>query len=142
VIPSKASLIPRDQRLTLGEPAGNGLTWATCRCGSCVKVVAKDVRRGTKRSCGCLDKELSLAGRKPITTALPDSRYGKWTVKGDATRDKSGKRRVHVECDCGIKSIAYASALEAKRSKSCIMCCAQGRPKKQKSNDEPRTVPE
>lgn len=116
-----------EQRLTLIESAGHGFWWARCKCGARTKVAARKVRSGNTRSCGCLNEELNRVGRKPKTTALPGSRYGKWTVGEDATRDKRGKRRVHVVCDCGFRSVVYAYSLEEKTSKSCITCSRSNR---------------
>ena len=88
-------------------------------------------------------EELTMTfGHKPITTALPGSQYGKWTVKGEAPRDKHGKRRVHAWCDCGTKTIVSAHSLVAKTSKSCSMCCATGSPKRKTSDDADRAVSE
>lgn len=126
---SKASAIPREMRLTLIEDLGKGKWTAICKCGWRGIVHEKGIKRGIKRSCGCLRREIVRAGTRPVITVLP-GRHGKWTVHGDAPPDKNGKRRVRATCDCGFKSTVYAAAIREGRSSSCIACSPNGRPKR------------
>lgn len=50
------------------NPQGVGTTWtARCDCGRVIEVIARDVARGRKKSCGTCEYHSALKGKKTLT---------------------------------------------------------------------------
>ena len=49
-------------------------------------------------------------------------KFGKWTVVGDAPRDRQGGCQVSCECSCGVISNVSSYSLWKGRSSSCMKC--------------------
>lgn len=51
---------------------------------------------------------------------LTGMRFGRLVVKSEATKSKCGRFcRWHCQCDCGVESVVYASALKTGNTRSC-----------------------
>lgn len=93
-----------------------GAKWiCRCECGKEVSVLAKRLKSGQTKSCGCLQHEK----RNYIVYNLIGERFGHWTVlRKDSNRSGNGTY-YFCQCDCGnIKSVS-SSSLRNGFSTSC-----------------------
>ncbi len=92
---------------------GGDLYWnCECSCGKKVCVRGVNLRKGLKRSCGCLDK-------KPYLEEI-GNRYGKWMVLALSSR-KGNRGEVYFDCrcDCGVERSVLLGSLKIGYSTSC-----------------------
>lgn len=95
-----------------------------CDCGKCVEVYASNLRKGTTRSCGCLQKEIAkeIAKRNLVRKEREDLTnriFGRLTVTGIGTRKDA---RIHywvTQCECGSVQEVRADKLKLGATKSC-----------------------
>jgi hypothetical protein len=125
---ARRSLIPIDPgmrfgRLTVIERAGSD-RWGKprfkceCDCGKITQPLAKSLRRGASKSCGCLRKEIaSKHNAKDIT----GQRFGRLVAlyqTGERGKDRGVVWR--VRCDCGCEFEATTKYLGSIKSCGCL----------------------
>ena len=107
-----------------GRNKHNKIMWLVkCQCLSKpFSLAGSQLRYGVTKSCGCLNQERILE-RAAIAkkNILPGTVFGKWVVKKEADKHKSGATQWVVECNCGSKkiSIVCGSSLRDGHSTSC-----------------------
>ncbi len=100
----------------VGKDKRNNALWkCLCECGNECIVTTGNLNRGSTKSCGCLQKELSS---KRFLDDLAGQRFGKLTV---IKRAENKGREVcwECKCDCGNIHIARANDLKKGNTKSC-----------------------
>ena len=102
-----------------------------CDCGNVISVAGADLKRKSKRSCGCLSKDYADRRKGKLT----GQRFGRLTVlEEEPQRDPRGRVKWVCRCDCGsIVSVAGAD-LRSGNTKSCG-CLRRGRRKINVSED-------
>lgn len=113
-------------RLTvLGEaPAkeGEGRRWlCRCECGTETTPVAKKVRYGHTKSCGCLARDKAKATYRRIAeeSAPVGERFNRLTVVGVAGRGPQRGVYWRLDCACGNEIVRRGSDVRRGRVKSC-----------------------
>lgn len=98
--------------LTPFEYIGNSKWRCICDCGNITIACGKDLRNGKHKSCGCLQSDEDLSGKKFI-------RLTAYTLIKEA--DKHGRlwAKWKCACDCGNEIIVLARSLKAGDTKSC-----------------------
>lgn len=89
---------------------GRAIFHCVCECGNELEISGHDLQRGARTSCGC---------RAPSALDLTNQRFGKLVAKYRVESDKNRHARWYCECDCGGKTIAYATSLVRGQSLSC-----------------------
>ena len=85
-----------------------------CKCGSERVVVAKNLKNGSSRSCGCLRSETNS-----IADDLVGRVFGRWTVIASAGRSSNRMKQYLCRCQCGAERIIPGSYLLRGKTKSC-----------------------
>ena len=90
----------------------NGRTqWiCMCDCGKLCQALTKQLRNGSKKSCGCLSH--------PSLKEYVGKRFGRLVVTEYAGKTK-GKHRWKCKCDCGKETIVGQTELQRGITKSC-----------------------
>jgi len=111
-------------KLTAIEPTeerkGGYVTWkCQCDCGNIVYVTTTILKRGKRKSCGCM--------RKGRSTVLPllGQRYGQLTVLEKSDKRKNGAILWKCQCDCGNIIYVCTSHLKNGTSRSCLTCASK-----------------
>lgn len=111
-------------------PKTSNARWL-CRCDCGVEKTYRGdhLRRGTSRSCGCLNAELSRQRGDAIRADLTGLRFGSYTVLGQplrrpATPGSKGGGNVSwlCRCDCGREVRVQASRLKYVSEPKCRKC--------------------
>lgn len=92
-----------------------------CSCGNDCIVSANDLRRGGKRSCGCLQKETqanNVRGARRHFEDLTGRRFGRLVVKS-CEGVKKGVRWWKCLCDCGKEKTVKTISLVSGSTRSC-----------------------
>ena len=130
----RLTVLKFDKEYTLKRNEPGKLYWkCLCECGNTVYVKTANLKFGTTKSCGCLQKDSASTCMKnyvqPIsvqknTSNLTGAVFGKLTVLGlDTKRSGKGQGSFWLcRCECGTeKSIAYYSLVSgATRSCGCL----------------------
>ena len=116
-------------RLTVQERVGSKdgkATWlCECKCGNSVIVKGANLKNGSKKSCGCLAKEISSQHMKELNknnnpskaVDLTGQKFGFLTVI-ERAENKRGVRW-KCKCDCGNETIVNSRDLKSGNTKSC-----------------------
>lgn len=88
-----------------------------CECGKEKIVLASNLKRGTTKSCGCLEKE-SRYNRNHVLN-LKGKKYGLLTVLEFKGIDHSGSALWTCKCDCGNLSCVQGKRLTSGKTYSC-----------------------
>ena len=87
----------------------NQPTWdCLCECGKEIQATTKQLRSGTKKSCGCI-KRKNIIGQ----------RYGKLTVIDYTNENRHGSALWKCQCDCGNITYATTEGLRVGDNVSC-----------------------
>lgn len=86
-----------------------------CDCGSIATATANLLKRGEKKSCGCLRREVSSARKK---LDLNNQRFGRLTVLHEVGV-KNGVCYWSCRCDCGNHAEVSSSHLVSGATQSC-----------------------
>lgn len=87
----------------------NQTTWdCICDCGKEIQATTKQLRSGTKKSCGCIRRK-NIIGQK----------YGKLTVIDYTNENKHGSALWKCQCDCGNITYATTEGLRTGDNVSC-----------------------
>ncbi len=103
-------------RLVCLEPterrgASGGVVWrCQCDCGNTCLADSGQLRKGYKKSCGCL--------QHPPLKGFLGQRFGQLTVIGYDGR-RGGKHYWRCRCDCGQQTVVCQSNLQSGHTKSC-----------------------
>ncbi len=103
-------------RLVCLEPterrgASGGVVWrCQCDCGNTCLADSGQLRKGYKKSCGCL--------QHPPLKGFLGQRFGQLTVIGYDGR-RGGKHYWRCRCDCGNEIVTTQSNLQSGHTKSC-----------------------
>lgn len=99
---------------------GSKLWECKCDCGNTVYRIARTLKNGESKSCGCLKNELSSKANLHDLTGI---RFGKLTVIRrdlDLIKKNGGKEpRWLCKCDCGNETVVLSSNLKSGSVKSC-----------------------
>lgn len=95
-----------------------------CDCGNYVEVYANNLRKGTTRSCGCLQRELAkeIARKNLVRKEMEDLTnkvFGRLTVTGIGVRKDARTPYWVTKCLCGNVKEVRADRLKSGRTKSC-----------------------
>jgi hypothetical protein len=121
----KWPILPPDSRWTIVREEAkdkHGSTTYLVRCSCSAKtlrtIAGFRLTNGHSRSCGCLSRETTSYFFKKEPVLPPDCR---WTILGEAKRNKRRQRCYHVQCRCPKRSIKIlvGADLTAGKSKSC-----------------------
>ena len=91
------------------NPTGGCMWICKCDCGKLVLADGHELRRGKKKSCGCLNNIIDEIGKK----------YGKLTVIKYAGLNNRGQALWQCKCDCGNTTIVMGINLRNGNSQSC-----------------------
>lgn len=117
-------------RLTALYPCGylgkeKRLAWVCkCECGNYIMVPGKSLRNGNTKSCGCLQRDITVVNNKKRGKEIRvGDVFGKLTVtKNLGLFEKNGKRanKYLCDCSCGTKNIeVWGVYLNTGEKKSC-----------------------
>lgn len=126
----------RYERLVVVERDGTDAksshsTWVCrCDCGSVKTYRGDHLRRGTTRSCGCLNAELSRQRNAQKSMDLTGRRFGSYTVIGDPETEPrkpsstSGGGTISwlCRCECGREVRVQACKLKSTSGLKCRKC--------------------
>ena len=104
--------------------ASGSILWeCQCECGNKTLASGTELKRGHKKSCGCLQKEIIAAiGHKNLID-LTNKQFGKLKVIKIISTKKmpSGSTKIYwlCECDCGNTCIVEGNSLRTGNTKSC-----------------------
>lgn len=87
-----------------------------CNCGNLVVSYSNNLRRGTAKSCGCLQKEAVHNSSFKNLTGL---KFGRLTVLEFSHKNKRNASYWKCECDCGKTVITRSNGLISGHTKSC-----------------------
>lgn len=100
-----------------------------CDCGSEKTFRGDHLRRGTSRSCGCLNAELTRERKELLRADLTGRRFGSYTVLGEpravakaAGSTNGGNLTWLCRCDCGREVHVQASQLKYSSGSKCRKC--------------------
>lgn len=100
-----------------------------CDCGSVKTYRGDHLRRGTSRSCGCLNAELTRLRKENMRADLTGRRFGRYTVLGEPVQrpkapDEKGGGNLSwlCRCDCGREVRVQASRLKYTSGTKCRSC--------------------
>lgn len=93
-------------RLTVLEYCKGGKWRCKCDCGNYTDVLSCNLRNGSTKSCGCLNKE------HPNCDDLTGKRFGRLVVLERAGTSKNGHVEWKCKCDCGNQVIVMAPSLK------------------------------
>lgn len=98
----------------------NGAVWLyRCDCGNEKAILAKSVRSGATRSCGCKKGNKGMTFHKDLT----GNRYGKLVVLKDiGCTGKNNRIMFAVRCDCGNEFNVRNYLLTEKKITMCQSC--------------------
>lgn len=104
-----------------------------CDCGNYVEVYANNLRKGTTRSCGCLQRELAkeIAKKNLVRKEREDLTnrvFGRLTVTGIGTKKETSSPYWVTKCLCGNVKEVRADKLRSGKTKSCG--CLRREPRK------------
>lgn len=103
----------------------NKNTYATCLCdcGNVKDILLSNIKKGSTKSCGCLEKE-SRYNREHSSKDVIGKRFGKLIVLEDSNERKSNGAVIwKCQCDCG--NITYSDSSNLKRGHTTSCGCAK-----------------
>ena len=104
--------------------AGRAMWKCKCDCGNEVIVLGKNIRNGTTKSCGCLQRERTS---EASLIDLVGKRFGKLTVLSRVPgRTSNGKVEWECQCDCGSVIKVLGDSLRRGHTLSCGCIVSQG----------------
>ncbi len=116
-------------RLVVLEPTelrmNNSVVWVCkCDCGTIVMVANQNLRQGSTKSCGCLQKELAIQHGKELggynALDLIGNRFGRLKViKKLLKKEKDGCTWWFCKCDCGETTSVRGFCLKKGATRSC-----------------------
>lgn len=100
-----------------------------CECGNTTFASGTALRKGTKQSCGCLQREASARTPAMISRKYPPvhvgDRYGKLTVIAPTGKKVHGRASWICICDCGNTCEAMGNRLTGGKKLSCGCYCGE-----------------
>jgi hypothetical protein len=109
-------------RLTVISFAGSekkrALWLCRCVCGNEVIAIGKYLRKGTKKSCGCLHKGETSVYFKDLT----GKQFGRLTVIGLDRIEKYNKSFWKCKCICGKEIVSHGNSLTSGNTVTCGHC--------------------
>ena len=106
------------------DKEGHAMWKCRCDCGNEVIVLGKNIRNGTTKSCGCLQRERTS---KASLIDLVGKRFGKLVVLSRIPgRNKNGKVDWMCQCDCGSIVKIPGDGLRRGTTLSCGCIASQG----------------
>jgi hypothetical protein len=92
-----------------------------CACGSERGVLGIGLRSGNSGSCGCLQREITvaMATRRQEDLPMIGRVFGRYTVLAGAENAPCGHKRYLCLCTCGDRRIVWGIGLRSGRSRSC-----------------------
>ena len=90
-----------------------------CDCGNQTYATSSDLRRGHKRSCGCLGKEQIINLGQKNYKDITNQRFGKLIAIEKTDLRKDGKVYWKCKCDCGNYCTASGKSLRNGNIQSC-----------------------
>ena len=97
----------------VGSKHGNKIWECQCDCGNICTSIAKELKNGHKKSCGCsfvIDNASNLIGKRFGRLMVYDREWDKGDKKGSYWKCK---------CDCGNEKSIAGSALKSGATQSC-----------------------
>lgn len=100
-----------------------------CDCGKVAYVSGRNLRNGTTKSCGCLQKELTINRNKNSIVDLTNQKFGKLLV----IEKTENRHQEHViwkcRCDCGNICFVSSQYLRSGETASCGCMRSKGEEK-------------
>lgn len=101
-----------------GSSNRRGTLWTCkCDCGTIRVVDFDSLRRGTSKSCGCLQKSFEF--RKSISKDLSGKRFGRLVAIKQVDLKGKSRGRWECMCDCGNVIVTSTSTLRQGEEPSC-----------------------
>jgi len=85
-----------------------------CDCGNTHTVISHSLQKGDTQSCGCFNSDVARARLRQDFTGY---RFGRLVV--EAMGWAGGTGRAHCVCDCGRRTVVYATNLTRGITQSC-----------------------
>ena len=95
-----------------------------CDCGTERVVADKNLKNGSSKSCGCLQKEAAAAGCKAATKEknkinLVGKKFGRLTVIKQVGDVIGSNSKWQCECDCGNYTVVLQNSITSGATTSC-----------------------
>lgn len=101
------------------DKTGANIWLCKCDCGNETQATVSQLRRGSRKSCGCLNKEkMSILGKQGVID-LTNQRFGKLIALCPTERRQHGCVVWHCRCDCGNYYDASSYLLRTGHISSC-----------------------
>ena len=102
------------------ERINGNIAWeCQCDCGETTLATRPQLKRGSKRSCGCLWKELSENRKRNRSKITPGQRFGRLVTLEISETRVAGAIAWVCQCDCGNRVLAAECRLRGGQKKSC-----------------------
>jgi hypothetical protein len=93
--------------------------WCKCDCGQETLATGTSIRKGIRKSCGCLLAKTAAANGASVAIHISSGdRYGRLVVK-NCTQNLGLHRAYLCSCDCGNETTVRAGDLNSGNTKSC-----------------------
>jgi len=113
-----------DSRLTVIEYLGKDRWKCRCECGNITTPKGVNIRSGSTKSCGCLQKETVS---KMFSKDFVGKRFGKLVVlKYTGKVNIHGEKLYLCQCDCGNRTIVASGKLSNGDTSSCGCLVSKG----------------
>lgn len=87
-----------------------------CECGNTKSINGSSLKKGSTKSCGCLNKELA---KERVFKDITGMKFGRLTVEKISYKSESGRVYWDCVCDCGNKAIVSSYNLTSGKTQSC-----------------------
>lgn len=95
-------------------------TWVClCDCGNVITTSSEKLNTGTKKSCGCLQKEYCYLPKPNTRTVVAGLVFSALTVIEHLTKDGKSLGVSLCKCVCGKEVVVHNSALQTGNTRSC-----------------------
>ena len=102
------------------ERINGNIAWeCRCDCGNMTLATRPQLKRSSKRSCGCLWKELSEQRKRNRSKIVPGQRFGRLVTVALAEERVAGAIAWECRCDCGTPVLVAECRLRGGQKKSC-----------------------
>jgi hypothetical protein len=107
------------------ERVSGRIVWeCRCECGKLHYATTSNLKRGTVKSCGCLQRDIRVITGKNSADDITNQKFGRLTAISPTTERKGTNIVWLCKCDCGNPEPVYATAIHLRsggtRSCGCL----------------------